>query len=107
MPAAAARSLTCFALSGLANAPRGTTNAWSFSMASARWASDVFAGFAEVLVLSFLTVTGRVAGSTGAALPGGELAWTGSLLAGGDGKGGRIRVLNGPPSGLGICTVSS
>src|SRR2546425_7235476 len=66
MPAEAARSCTCLALSGLVKAPSGTTNPSSFNSAWARRASAtwVFArSLSAVLALSFFGARDREAGS--------------------------------------------
>src|SRR5882762_2709296 len=111
-PADAARSCTCFALSGFVKAPSGTTNPSSFNSAWARRASAA-RGFAPsaVLTLSFFGARDRATDSDsdcGALFDGSfavcvESAFRGAT--GGDCRGGRTRVLNGPPSWLGICTV--
>src|SRR3989442_10971542 len=79
MPAEAARSCTCLALSGLVKAPSGTTNPSSFNSAWARRASAtwVFArSLSAVLALSFFGARDREAGSDSAcvALFGGSFA---------------------------------
>src|SRR5438309_2102784 len=107
MLAEAARSCTCFALSGLVKVPSGTTNPSSFNSAWARRASAtwVFArSLSAVLALSFFGARDREAGSDSAcvALFGGSFSacidspFCGAT--GGDCSGGRTRVLNGPPS---------
>src|SRR5712691_7130553 len=116
MPAEAARSCTCFALSGLAKAPSGTTNPSSFNSAWARRASATWVcarSLSAVFALSFFGALDRGAGSGSACvalLEGTFSACVDSTLCGvtgGDCSGGRTRVLNGPPSWLGICTVSA
>src|SRR6266851_2746558 len=116
MLAEAARSCTCFALSGLVKVPSGTTNPSSFNSAWARRASAtwVFArSLSAVLALSFFGARDLKAGSDSACAALFDASFAACVdspfcgATGVDCSGGRTRVLNGPPSWLGICTLSA
>src|SRR5258708_40188473 len=114
MPAEAAGPCTCFALSGLAKAPSGTTNPSSFNSAWARRASAtrVFVrSLSAVLALSFFGARDREAGSGSACVT----LFDGSFAAcvdspfcgatGGDCSGRETPGLDGPPPLLGELTA--